>query len=99
MFNPLLTISGKRSSSRLRRKLQASGGGISSLSGLQELNAKYSTPLWEVLNTEVEVDGVALISIDSKGADIRVRQGVQVTNSLFLNSRMVYVYSTECSTA
>ncbi|KAG0630511.1 hypothetical protein M758_1G183500 [Ceratodon purpureus] len=44
---------------------------------LKELNATYSIPLREVLNTEVEVDDVALISIDSKGADIRVRQGVQ----------------------
>ena len=58
---------------------------------MQELNAKYSMLLRKVLNTELEVDDVALISIDSKGADIRVRQGVQVTNSfaVSLNSRIV----------
>lgn len=38
----------------------------------------YSKPLKELLSTEIEVDDAALISIDSKGIDIRVRQGAQV---------------------
>lgn len=44
---------------------------------LKELNAIFSKPLRELLSTEIEVDDVALISIDSKGTDIRVRQGAQ----------------------
>lgn len=32
----------------------------------------------ELLGSEAEVDDAALISIDSKGVDIRVRQGAQV---------------------
>ena len=58
---------------------------------MQELNAKCSMLLQKVLNIELEVDDVALISIDSEGADIRVCQGVQVTNSfaVSLNSRIV----------
>jgi hypothetical protein len=38
----------------------------------------FSKPLRELLSTEIEVDDAALISIDSKGTDIRVRQGAQV---------------------
>lgn len=45
---------------------------------IQELNAIFSKPLKELLSLENEVDDVALISIDSKGTDIRVRQGAQV---------------------
>ena len=30
------------------------------------------------MSTETEVDDAALISIDSKGVDVRVRQGAQV---------------------
>ncbi|KAJ7962679.1 Pyridoxamine 5'-phosphate oxidase-related, FMN-binding [Quillaja saponaria] len=44
---------------------------------LKELNAIFSKPLKELLSTESEVDDAALISIDSKGTDIRVRQGAQ----------------------
>ncbi|XP_057968784.1 uncharacterized protein LOC131158150 [Malania oleifera] len=44
---------------------------------LKELNAMFSKPLKEVLSSESEIDDAALISIDSKGIDIRVRQGAQ----------------------
>ncbi|XP_062218202.1 uncharacterized protein LOC133918364 [Phragmites australis] len=44
---------------------------------LKELNAMFSKPLKELLSAEGEVDDVALISMDSKGIDIRVRQGAQ----------------------
>ncbi|KAL1292639.1 hypothetical protein HN51_053206 [Arachis hypogaea] len=45
---------------------------------LKELNAIFSKPLKKLLsNDEAEVDDAALISIDSKGTDIRVRQGAQ----------------------
>ncbi|KAI3455731.1 hypothetical protein Pfo_012394 [Paulownia fortunei] len=44
---------------------------------LKELNAIFSKPLRELLSKEAEVDDAALISIDSKGVDIRVRQGAQ----------------------
>ncbi|KAJ8760086.1 hypothetical protein K2173_010942 [Erythroxylum novogranatense] len=44
---------------------------------LKELNTLYSKPLKELLSTEMEVDDAAFISIDSKGTDIRVRQGTQ----------------------
>lgn len=38
----------------------------------------FSKPLRELLSLEGEVDDVSLISIDSKGTDIRVRQGAEV---------------------
>jgi hypothetical protein len=38
----------------------------------------FSKPLKELLSAEVEIDDAALISVDSKGTDIRVRQGAQV---------------------
>ncbi|KAL2462527.1 Pyridoxamine 5'-phosphate oxidase family protein [Forsythia ovata] len=44
---------------------------------LKELNAIFSKPLKELLAMEADVDDAALISIDSKGTDIRVRQGAQ----------------------
>ncbi|KAH9305294.1 hypothetical protein KI387_009698 [Taxus chinensis] len=44
---------------------------------LKELNAMFSKPLRELLSTEAEVDDAAFISIDSKGTDVRVRQGAQ----------------------
>uniref|UniRef100_A0A2P2IK51 CREG-like beta-barrel domain-containing protein n=1 Tax=Rhizophora mucronata TaxID=61149 RepID=A0A2P2IK51_RHIMU len=44
---------------------------------LKELNAIFSRPLKELLSTEMEVDDAAFISIDSKGTDVRVRQGAQ----------------------
>nr|GLL23311.1 uncharacterized protein LOC109188228 [Ipomoea trifida] len=47
---------------------------------LKELNALFSKPLKDLLSQEAEVDDVALISIDSKGTDIRVRQGAQITS-------------------
>ncbi|KAL5213478.1 hypothetical protein ABZP36_024325 [Zizania latifolia] len=62
----------------------ATDGGEQSL---KELNAMYSKPLKELLSTEGEVDDAALISIDSKGIDIRVRQGaqVQILETLLIN--------------
>ncbi|CAN8303079.1 unnamed protein product [Cochlearia groenlandica] len=44
---------------------------------LKELNAMFSKPLRELVSIETEVDDAAIISIDSKGIDIRVRQGAQ----------------------
>ncbi|RCV05495.1 hypothetical protein SEVIR_1G087200v4 [Setaria viridis] len=44
---------------------------------LKEINSMFSKPLKELLSTEGEVDDVAVISMDSKGIDIRVRQGAQ----------------------
>ncbi|KAK7255068.1 hypothetical protein RIF29_28470 [Crotalaria pallida] len=44
---------------------------------LKELNAIFSKPLKKLLSYEIEVDDAALISIDSKGTDVRVRQGAQ----------------------
>lgn len=38
----------------------------------------FSKPLKELLSEEAEIDDAALISIDSKGVDVRVRQGAQV---------------------
>eukprot|EP00261_Vitis_vinifera_P036726 XP_019077969.1 PREDICTED: uncharacterized protein LOC100253108 isoform X4 [Vitis vinifera] len=49
---------------------------------LKELNAVFSKPLKELLSMEAEIDDAALISIDSKGTDIRVRQGAQVLTHL-----------------
>ncbi|CAG7895241.1 unnamed protein product [Brassica rapa] len=43
---------------------------------LKELNAIFSKPLRELLASVSEVDDAALIPIDSKGIDVRVRQGV-----------------------
>jgi hypothetical protein len=50
---------------------------------LKVLNTQFSRPLKELLSVEVEVDDAALISIDSKGVDIRVRQGAQVNMPCF----------------
>ncbi|TXG69512.1 hypothetical protein EZV62_004447 [Acer yangbiense] len=44
---------------------------------LKELNAIFSKPIKELIAAEAEIDDAALISIDSKGIDIRVRQGAQ----------------------
>ncbi|GAB2268516.1 hypothetical protein Dimus_003473 [Dionaea muscipula] len=44
---------------------------------LKELNSIFSKPLKELLSSESEVDDAALISVDSKGTDVRVRQGAQ----------------------
>ncbi|KAJ4826385.1 hypothetical protein Tsubulata_026127 [Turnera subulata] len=44
---------------------------------LKELNVIFSKPLRELMSSETEVDDAALISIDSRGTDIRVRQGAQ----------------------
>ncbi|KAK8953572.1 hypothetical protein KSP40_PGU012039 [Platanthera guangdongensis] len=52
----------------------ASDGGEQNL---KELNAIFSKPLKQILSTEGEVDDATLISIDSKGTDIRIRQGSQ----------------------
>ena len=45
----------------------------------KELNAMFSKSLKEILSIEMELDDAAFISIDSKGTDIRVRQGAQVS--------------------
>lgn len=44
---------------------------------LKELNLIFSRPLKELLSTETDIDDAALISIDSRGTDVRVRQGAQ----------------------
>ncbi|KAL5699582.1 hypothetical protein ACHQM5_030463 [Ranunculus cassubicifolius] len=44
---------------------------------LKELNVMFSKRLKELLSSETEIDDAALISIDSKGVDIRVREGAQ----------------------
>ncbi|KAH9716197.1 Pyridoxamine 5'-phosphate oxidase family protein [Citrus sinensis] len=44
---------------------------------LKELNAAFSKLLKELLSAETEVDDAAIISLDSKGIDVRVRQGAQ----------------------
>ncbi|OWM69504.1 hypothetical protein CDL15_Pgr013965 [Punica granatum] len=54
-------------------KIAVNGGEQS----LKELNSIFSKPLKELLSAESEVDDAALISIDSKGTDVRVRQGAQ----------------------
>lgn len=54
-------------------KIAADGGE----QNLKELNAIFSKPLRKILSTEGEIDDAALISIDSKGTDVRVRQGAQ----------------------
>lgn len=58
---------------------------------LQELNLRFSKKLRELLASEPEseVDDAALISIDSKGVDIRVRQGAQVL--IFPSQRFLYL--------
>nr|XP_043624596.1 uncharacterized protein LOC122596137 [Erigeron canadensis] len=44
---------------------------------LKELNVMFSKPLKDLFSLESQVDDVSFISIDSKGTDIRVRQGAQ----------------------
>nr|XP_018676837.1 PREDICTED: uncharacterized protein LOC103973132 isoform X1 [Musa acuminata subsp. malaccensis] len=44
---------------------------------LKELNAIFSKPIKDILSTETEIDDAAFISVDSKGTDVRVRQGAQ----------------------
>ncbi|XP_042467051.1 uncharacterized protein LOC122050186 [Zingiber officinale] len=44
---------------------------------LKELNAMFSKKLKDILSTKVEIDDAAFISVDSKGTDVRVRQGAQ----------------------
>ncbi|KAL9671039.1 hypothetical protein QQ045_008602 [Rhodiola kirilowii] len=44
---------------------------------LKALNVIFSKPLKKLLSTESEIDDAAIISIDSKGIDIRVREGAQ----------------------
>lgn len=61
----------------------------------QELNAIFSKPLKKLLSSETEVDDAALISIDSKGTDIRVRQGAQVC--IFDNSQIWLSNTNICS--
>ncbi|WVZ77909.1 hypothetical protein U9M48_025707 [Paspalum notatum var. saurae] len=54
-------------------KVSISGGE----QNFKELNSMFSKPLKELLSTEGEVDDAAVISMDSKGIDVRVRQGAQ----------------------
>lgn len=44
----------------------------------------FSKPLKELLSADAEIDDAALISIDSKGIDVRVRQGAQVLFTCWL---------------
>ncbi|KAK9078419.1 hypothetical protein SSX86_002476 [Deinandra increscens subsp. villosa] len=44
---------------------------------MKELNMMFSKPLKELFSLESEVDDASLISVDSKGADIRVRNGAE----------------------
>ncbi|KAH7439692.1 hypothetical protein KP509_04G072600 [Ceratopteris richardii] len=44
---------------------------------LKVLNSRFSRRLRDCMSTENEVDDAALISIDSRGVDVRVRQGAQ----------------------
>lgn len=52
----------------------------------------FSKPLKELLSAEVEIDDAALISVDSKGTDIRVRQGAQVMFSYCFSQACCYMY-------
>lgn len=54
----------------------------------------FSKPLKELLSAEVEIDDAALISVDSKGTDIRVRQGAQVKISsyYFFSTMLLYFF-------
>ncbi|XP_020578272.1 uncharacterized protein LOC110023293 [Phalaenopsis equestris] len=54
-------------------KIAADGGE----KNLEELNEIFSKPLKEILSAEGEIDDAAFISIDSKGTNIRVRQGAK----------------------
>uniref|UniRef100_A0A7N0SWM9 CREG-like beta-barrel domain-containing protein n=1 Tax=Kalanchoe fedtschenkoi TaxID=63787 RepID=A0A7N0SWM9_KALFE len=58
---------------------------------LKELNIIFSKPLKQLLSTETEIDDAAIISIDSKGIDIRVREGAQfnIQRLSFDNGRAV----------
>lgn len=67
----------------------------------------FSKRLKELLSTETEIDDAALISIDSKGVDIRVREGAQVATLyskyslivllLFLSLLLVVPFNLVCS--
>ncbi|KAI4325197.1 hypothetical protein MLD38_030615 [Melastoma candidum] len=72
-FGTVAWVDVKEYESILPDKIAVDGGE----QNLQELNAIFSKPLKELLSMEGEVDDAALISIDSKGTDIRVRQGAQ----------------------
>lgn len=51
----------------------------------QELNSVFSMKLKKLLSTDkIAVDDAAVISIDSKGIDIKVRQGAQVPPTCLL---------------
>uniref|UniRef100_A0A7N0U0K3 CREG-like beta-barrel domain-containing protein n=1 Tax=Kalanchoe fedtschenkoi TaxID=63787 RepID=A0A7N0U0K3_KALFE len=54
-------------------KIAADGGE----QNLKELNIIFSKHLKQLLSSETEIDDAAVISIDSKGIDIRVREGAQ----------------------
>lgn len=49
----------------------------------------FAKPLKDLISLESEVDDVSLISIDSKGTDIRVRQGAQVCRNVLRNQVVV----------
>ncbi|WOK95001.1 hypothetical protein Cni_G03706 [Canna indica] len=44
---------------------------------LKELNAIFSKRIKDVLSTEAEIDDAVFVSVDSKGTDVRVREGAQ----------------------
>lgn len=52
----------------------------------------FSKPLKELLSEEIEVDDAALISIDSRGTDVRVRQGAQVQYLLGYHLPKTFLY-------
>ncbi|ONK69529.1 uncharacterized protein A4U43_C05F23940 [Asparagus officinalis] len=72
-FGTVQWVDVKEYEALLPDKIAADGGE----QNLKELNAIFSKPLRKILATEGEIDDAAFISIDSKGADIRVRQGAQ----------------------
>ncbi|KAI4382028.1 hypothetical protein MLD38_008040 [Melastoma candidum] len=72
-FGTVAWVDVKEYESLLPDKIAVDGGE----QNLKELNAIFSKPIKELLSMESAVDDAALISIDSKGTDIRVRQGAQ----------------------
>ncbi|KAL5661760.1 hypothetical protein ACJX0J_028885, partial [Zea mays] len=73
----LLRLEGRRGL-RACRRARTIAKPLDVLSG-PELNSMFSKPVKEHLSTdEGEVDDLAVISMDSKGIDIRVQQGAQV---------------------
>ncbi|CAN1780130.1 hypothetical protein LINPERHAP1_LOCUS14996 [Linum perenne] len=72
-FGTVAWVDVKEYEALLPDKIAVDGGE----NNLKELNVMFSKRLKELLASEMEVDDAAIISIDSKGIDIRVRQGAQ----------------------